>query len=151
MANPVGRPSKYTKALSDRICSQLSEGISLRTVCLAEDMPSKQTVFSWLRTHKEFLDQYAHAKTASAEAMAEEILDIADDGTNDWMTRKFGKEEIEVPNNEVLQRSKLRVDTRKWLMSKMQPKKYGDKLDMTTNGKDIPVPIYAGKSTKKRV
>lgn len=148
MVHAGGRPSDYTQELADKICSQLAEGISLRTVCLAEDMPSKTTVFSWLRTHPEFLAQYARAKEESADAMAEEILDIADDGTNDWMTMKIGGKETEVPNNEVLQRSRLRVDTRKWIMSKMKPKKYGEKYDVTSDGKAIPAPIYGGQSIK---
>ncbi len=134
---PNGRPSSYTQELADKICSQLAEGISLRTVCLDEDMPCKATVFNWLRTNKDFLDQYARAKEESADAMSEDILDIADDGTNDWMWIKRGGEDVQVPDNEVLQRSRLRVDTRKWIMSKMKPKKYGDKMDVTSDGKAI--------------
>jgi len=63
------------------------------------------------------------------EAFEDELNEIADDGRNDWMTvtRRDGSE-IEVANNEVLQRSRLRVDTRKWIMSKILPKRYGDKL-----------------------
>lgn len=144
----IGRPTKFNQKLANRICAQLAEGISLRTVCLAEDMPNKSTVFNWFRTNKMFLDQYARAKEESADAMSEEILDIADDGTNDWMTVNRGRETVEVPNNEVLQRSRLRVDTRKWIMSKMKPKKYGDKLDMTSNGKDIGQPILGGITQK---
>lgn len=119
MKNKGGRPSKYSQEIADRICDQLSEGISLRTVCLADDMPDKQTVFSWIRKHKEFLDQYARAKEESADAMAEEILDIADEKESD------------------VQRSRLRVDTRKWIMSKMKPKKYGEKLDVTSGGEKL--------------
>jgi len=150
MAKKIGRPTIYSQNLADNICSQLAEGISLRTVCLAEDMPDKSTVFMWLRTKKAFLDQYARAKQESADAMAEEILDISDDGTNDWMTiytdKGYAKE---VPNNEVLQRSRLRVDTRKWLMAKMKPKKYGDKIDVTSDGKALPTPIYGSQSKEK--
>ncbi len=73
--------------------------------------------------------------------MAEDILDIADDGSNDFMTITKGDKTYEVENKEVTNRSRLRVDTRKWIMSKMKPKKYGDKLDMTTNGKDLPTPL----------
>lgn len=141
MADP-GRPTDYTKELADKICDQLSDGLSLRTVCLDDDMPAKSTVFKWLRTHQEFADQYARAKAEATDAMAEELLDIADDGTNDWMTITLpGGHEKEVLNNEALQRSRLRVDTRKWLMSKMKPKKYGEKLDLTTDGKELPTPI----------
>lgn len=132
-----GRPTKYSKALADRLCQELSLGISLRTVCIDDKMPCIATVFNWMRTKPNFLEQYARAKQESADAMAEEILDIADDGTNDWMEIKRGGETVEVPNNEVLQRSKLRVDTRKWLMSKMKPKKYGEKIDVMSDGKAI--------------
>lgn len=80
--------------------------------------------------------------------MAEEILDIADDATNDWMADNYdeGKTPGYELNGENIQRSKLRVDTRKWLMAKMKPKRYGDKLDVTTDGKALPAPIYGGKS-----
>lgn len=144
----MARPSKYTQQLADLICERLSEGQSLRTVCKEEDVPSAQTVFSWMRIYPKFLEQYARAKQESADAMAEEIMDISDDGTNDWMEDQYmkGKSPGWKVNGEAVQRSKLRVDTRKWLMSKMKPKKYADKLDVTTNGKDLPSPIYGGKS-----
>lgn len=125
----IGRPTKFTQKLGDIICEQLALGMSMRKVCASDDIPSMQTVFSWLRTNKEFLEQYTRAKQESADAMAEDLLDIADDGTNDWMTRE-GKDgsEYEVVNSEVLQRSRLRIEARKWLMGKYKPKKYGDKL-----------------------
>lgn len=135
--NPNGRPTIFTKELADKICEELANGVSLRSVCQQKDMPCSATVFNWMRTNKEFLEQYARAKQESSDAMAEEILDIADDGTNDWMQRKIGGEWTDVPNNEVLQRSRLRVDTRKWLMSKMKPKRYGDKMDVTSGDKVI--------------
>lgn len=78
--------------------------------------------------------------------MAEDIMDISDDGSNDWMERNYGDKVEWITNGEALQRSRLRVDTRKWLMSKLAAKKYGDKLDMTTNGKDLPTPIFGGQS-----
>ncbi len=137
----MGRPTKYTKSLADKICAKLAMGESMRTVCKDEKMPAMSTVFLWLRSDKDFSEQYETAKQESADAMAEEILDIADDGTNDWIEKeikdkKTGKviDTIEVFNNEHVQRSRLRVDTRKFLMAKMKPKKYGDKLDVTSDG-----------------
>jgi hypothetical protein len=94
-------------------------------------MPSPSTIFKWINDIPEFSDKYAHAKEAQADYFAEELLDIADDGSNDWMTKRFGETEVEIPNPEVLQRSKLRVDTRKWLMSKFKPKRFGDKVQHT--------------------
>lgn len=125
----IGRPTKYTDKLSDSICAKLSEGQSLRTVCKSDDMPCKATIFSWLRTNEAFLDQYTRAKQESADALTDEMLDIADDSTNDYMMKK-GEDgaEYEALNPEHIQRSRLRIETRKWLSSKLKPKKYGDKI-----------------------
>lgn len=132
----AGRPSDYSQEMADNICAQLAEGISLRTVCLAEDMPDKSTVFRWIRSHAEFRDQYARAKEEGADAMVEEMLDIADDGSNDWMERT-GKDKESIgwmENGEAISRSRLRVDTRKWIASKLRAKKYGDKIDHQHTG-----------------
>lgn len=140
----VGRPTDYTLELEDRICEEIALGSSLRTVCAAEDMPNAATVFRWLRQNEEFSKHYARACEERSEAMIEDTFDIADDGRNDWMTVQGKK----VTNREAIERSKLRVDVRKWYASKMKPKKYGDKVDLTTNGKDLPTPIYGGLSVK---
>jgi hypothetical protein len=134
----VARPSDYTQDLADRLCSRLSEGESMRAICRDDDMPDKSTVFRWLRIHAEFRDQYARAKEESTDAMFEDLLDIADDGSNDWMER-YDSEQACIgwrENGEALQRSKLRVDARKWALSKLKPKKYGDKLQQEISGPD---------------
>lgn len=134
----MARPSDYTPELTATICAALADGHSLRTVCQAEDMPDKATVFRWLAIHEEFRDQYARAREQQADAMAEEILEISDDATNDWMERlgPGGQPVGWVVNGEHVQRSRLRVDSRKWLASKMAPKKYGDKLQAEHTGAD---------------
>lgn len=141
----TGRPSEYTKEVADLICAELAIGKSLRSVISDNDdvVPSMPTIFKWLRDYPDFLKQYACAKQESADAMAEEILDIADDGQNDWMEKEVGEggDTIRVVDHEHIQRSKLRVDTRKWLMSKHKPKKYADKLDLTSGGERLPAPI----------
>lgn len=137
----VGRPEIYTQELADKVCQKIAEGYSMRTVCTPDDMPAISTLFKWIREKPEFSQQYARATEERTEAMSEDILDIADDGSNDLMTIQKGDKTYEVENREVTNRSRLRVDTRKWLMSKMKPKKYGDKIDMTTNGKDLPIPL----------
>lgn len=138
-SNPVGRPSKYTKKLADTICLLIGEGMSLRKVCQQEGMPATGTVMRWLIDHQDFQEQYAKAKERGVEAWGEEILDISDDGTNDWMEDSYmkGKSPGWKVNGEAVQRSKLRVDTRKWLMSKLKPKKYGDSLDLSGEQKII--------------
>lgn len=129
---PPGRPSDYTPELADRICAALADGRSLRGVCEAEDMPDKSTVFRWLRTNEGFRDQYARAKVESADSHADDMIDIADDARNDWMkVQNKGDQEAYILNGEHVARTRLRIDTRKWLTSKLNAKKYGDKIDHT--------------------
>ncbi len=135
--NKGGRPEIYTQELADKVCQRIAEGYSMRTVCVPDDMPAISTLFKWIREKPEFSQQYAKATEERTEAMSEDILDIADDGSNDLMTIQKGSQTYEVENREVTNRSRLRVDTRKWLMSKMKPKKYGDKVDVTSDGKAI--------------
>ncbi len=133
----MARPSEFTKEKGDEICAKLAMGESLRTVLKDEGMPSMATVFAWMRKEEEFLKQYARAKEESADALSDEILDIADDGSNDWMEIHKGGYTSTVVDQEAVQRSKLRVDTRKWIASKLKPKKYGDKVDVTSAGEAI--------------
>lgn len=139
----MGRPSTYTQDLADLICERAAMGMSARRNMTPEDMPALSTFFKWLREHEDFSQQYARAKEEATEAMSEDLLDIADDGSNDYMEDEYmkGKTPGWALNGENIQRSKLRVDTRRWLMAKMKPRKYGDKLDLSTNGKDMPTPI----------
>lgn len=150
---PQGRPSMYTQELADSICARLAMGESLRTVCLGDEMPSLQTIFNWFRTQEGFVDQYARAKEESADALSDEILDIADDGSNDWMEINKGGYKTTIVDQEAVQRSKLRVETRKWIASKLKPKKYGDKLDVTSGNKPIPLlnAIYDNNSNKENI
>jgi hypothetical protein len=124
----VGRPIEYTQEIGDAICEQIVMGCSIRTICIQEDMPAVSTLYRWLRLVPEFEKQYARAKEDQADALAEELLDIADDGRNDWMEARNAQGEVIgwKENGEALQRSRLRVDTRKWLASKFKAKKYGD-------------------------
>lgn len=126
----MGRPSDYSQELVDRICAELALGRSLRSVCADDEMPSMTSVFNWLRIHPEFLEQYTRAKEESADALTDEMLDIADDATNDWMERKNSDGSThEVVDGDHIQRSRLRIETRKWIASKLKPKKYGEKLE----------------------
>lgn len=125
----------YTPELGDKICARLADGESLRTICKDPDMPCKSTVFTWLRTIPEFRANYGVAKVECADAYIEEIIDIADDGTNDWMVANGKAGELAYKlNGEHIQRSRVRIDTRKWIASKMNPKKYGEKVEATMLG-----------------
>lgn len=131
-----GRPSIYSEAVADRICERLMDGVSLRTICEADDMPCKSTVLRWLQSNQDFRQRYILAREMQAENIADEILEIADDARNDWMERHGGDDEGYQPNTEHIQRSRLRIDARKWMASKLAPKRYGDKIQQEVSGPD---------------
>ncbi len=114
---------------ADAICDLIVEGLTLRQIgrkigCTAG------AIIQWVAAEEEFAKRYARAKLAQADLMAEDIIDISDDVSNDWM-------EIEgemVLNKEHINRSRLRVDTRKFLMVQLAPKKYGNKIAVTGDG-----------------
>lgn len=137
----MARPSSFTQETADIICGRIAEAESLRKICRDEDMPDTSTVMRWLANNEAFRVQYACAREIQADTMADEILDISDDGRNDTY---MGEDGIERTNQDVIARSRLRVDARKWLASKMAPKKYGDK--MAIGGADDLPPIET-KST----
>jgi len=143
-----GRPSKYSPDLAAAICAELADGRSLRSVCRDEGMPDKATVFRWLAEHEAFRDQYARAKEESADAMVDDMIDIADDSRNDWM-EKAGDDAGAgwLLNGDHVQRTKVRIDTRKWIASKLKPKKYGDKVQQEVsgpNGGPVPMMVVTG-------
>lgn len=112
-------------------------GESLRRVCRDLSMPGLATVVRWLDKFESFRVQYARAKELQAEYLVDEIIEISDDGTNDYMAMR-DKEGAIIgwrENGEYIQRSRLRVDARKWAASKMAPKKYGDHTQLQLSGK----------------
>lgn len=103
--------------------------MTLREVCRQENMPPESTVRLWALNDVEgFSAQYTRARQIGYHGMADELIEIADDGANDWMERQGDDGVGWALNGEHLQRSRLRVDTRKWMLSKVLPKIYGDKL-----------------------
>lgn len=125
----TGRPSTYNEEIADQICSELAMGKSLRTICSAPNMPGRETVFRWLRQKDIFRDQYARAKAEAADALFEDILDIADDASGDYDEEgRFRPENV--------QRARLRIDARKWMMARMKPKRYGDQVDLNVGGQE---------------
>ncbi|AXF65010.1 ubiquitin carboxyl-hydrolase [Leclercia sp. W17] len=116
----TGRPSDYLPEVAADICSLLAEGESLRKVCERPGMPNKATVFRWLAQHEEFRDQYAKATETRADAIFEDMFDIADSVTEEAAA---------------VAKARLRIDTRKWALARMNPKKYGDKVSQEIDHK----------------
>lgn len=117
----LGRPTDYSPELAADICSRLASGSSLRAICALEAMPCMSSVFLWLTKYPDFSDNYAKAQKERSSAMFEEMFEIGD--------------EVKADPAEV-SKAKLRVDTRKWALARMDPKKYGDKITQEVTGPD---------------
>ena len=120
----IGRPSIYTPELVQEICDKIaSSSKGIKKLCAENPhWPNKDTIFSWLKNHSDFSDQYARAKQCQIEAIVDEMLEIADDTSQDRYTNNQGDM---VCNSEFIARSRLRIDTRKWLAAKLVPRVYG--------------------------
>lgn len=121
----MGRPSTYSVKVADAICERLADGESLRAICRDDAMPSKATVFKWLGQQPKFADQYARAREDQAESLADEIVSISDESE---VVAKYDGEDVTLAmDSTAIARNRLRVDARKWVASKLKPKKYGDR------------------------
>lgn len=124
----MARLSEFSQEVADRICEGIANGKSLRKLLADDDsLPASSTVFKWLVQNAEFAEQYAHAREAQADSLFDEILEISDDGRNDSYTDEDGNVRTD---QDVIARSRLRVDARKWMAGKLKPKKYGEKLEI---------------------
>lgn len=137
----LGRPTIFSQELADEICERLADGESLKAICAAPEMPNRSTVFRWLASNKDFCDQYARAREAQADVLADEIISIADDGRNDTYKDDEGNVRTD---HDVVARSRLRVDARKWMAGKLRPKVYGERTNLAVSdpdGNKLPTPI----------
>lgn len=120
---PAGRPALYTPELAAKVCERLTNGESLRRICKDDEMPCAVTVWTWLDKHPEFAKQYARAREAQAEYYADEIVDISD-AEEDARSRA------------------VKIDARKWVASKLRPKRYGELVKHEHGGADgAPIPV----------
>ena len=126
----VGRPSGFSQDVADLICERLAEGESLRKICSNEDLPSITSVWRWLNTREEFSKQYARAREEQAEFLADEIISIADELMPVGIDGKI--------DSAAVNQARLKIDSRKWVASKLKPKRYGDS---TTLKGDVDNPL----------
>lgn len=134
--NKIGRPTIYTEELAEEFCSLIAQGKSVNSICRDyEDMPVSSTIFAWLAKNKEFSEKYDKATEARTAAHHEMLLEMGDEALED------SKIVDPKSSNAVVQAHKLRADNFKWAMSKMKPKKYGDRLDLTSKNEKLPTPL----------
>lgn len=129
----MSRPTSYTKELAEAVCEKLTACGSLRAVCRDEGMPNRSTITRWVVDDIDgFAARYARAKDLGIDEFVDETIEIADDGTNDWMNTERGPQ----LDSEHIQRSKVRIETRRWLAERMAPKRYGLKQALDLSNTD---------------
>jgi hypothetical protein len=149
-----GQPTKFTPDKAKEIFDRIADGEAARAVAGSVGL-TNSAFWVWIDSKPDYQEQYAISKQRAMEKMADEILSISDDSTGDekFITDSNGKV-IPVCNTEFVQRSKLRVDTRKWLMSKLAPKKYGERSTtelVGKDGKDLPITFVIGTKEIKKI
>jgi hypothetical protein len=117
MAKKIGRPSKFTPELAAIIRRRIADGESLRKICGSKGMPGRHAVLRWQSESSEFRAQYMTARDAMVDALAEEALHLPKTATAVNANAR-----------------RLYIDTLKWYVGKVAPKKYGDKLDLNVTG-----------------
>lgn len=119
---------KKTPELLASICERLASGESLRAICKSDGMPPESTVRSWAIDDKEFFAHYTRSRDIGMSIMEDDLLEIADS--------KLPRLDNGATDNGAVNALRLRIDTRKWIMSKIAPKRYGDKQAIELTGKD---------------
>ena len=121
--------NEYTQEIADKICLRLSQGESLRSICRDSEFPAQSTVFKWLTEQKAFSERYAQAQERKMEAWQESLDEIADEALAE--VKKCDDPKIA---SALVQAYRAKIDTRKWSMSKLAPKKYGEKIQQEHSG-----------------
>lgn len=130
----MGRPTIYSEELITEFLYRIAKGRSVASVCTDDDMPHRATIYEWLAQNPDFSDRYARASEQRADHYFDEMLDIAD--------RALPEE---------VQKAKLQIDTRKWVLARMNPKKYSDKHqeeDRNTQAVDLMAQLMKELSNK---
>lgn len=126
----MSRPTIRTDELEDEILSRIVAGESLNAICKEDGKPHIATVLRWLGADEGFATRYARAREMQAENLADQMIEIADDGANDWMEKRDREGNVTgwQLNGEAVARSKLRLEQRRWWAEKLRPKVYGAKV-----------------------
>ena len=136
MADRGAPQYKWTQEIEDEILDRIAKGQSVVDICDDDWLPSQRTLYRRLEADEEFRQRYARARDMQADTLFDEILQIADDGRNDWMERKSAENPGWIENGEALRRSEIRINARKWMAGKLRPKVYGEKQTTTLENPD---------------
>ena len=143
----MARPSVFDRTVFDLICARMAAGETVREICRNPEMPAESTVRTWAVKDIEpgVAAQYMRAREALVECWADENIEIADDGTNDWVERRKKNGEVEIVlDREHVERSKLRISQRNWMLARIMRRTYGAPAEQAPTGDDSGVTIKGG-------
>lgn len=142
----MARPSEFDQSIADQLCAWLAEGRSLNKFCALEGNPAATTIRRWKEQSAEFRSQYAQARLDQYYFWADQIVDISDDGVNDTYLDDKGNVRTD---HDVIHRSKLRVESRKWLLSKRLPAEFGDQVSASDQKVEPKTLVFKRGETRK--
>lgn len=126
-ARKRGRPTKYDPAKVEEVLAQLCEGQTLSAICRKPGMPHLNTMLGWVREDRDGLSvRYARARALGCELIADAIIDLADD----IPLMVMGSDGKMMPNHAGIAQVRVQIDARKWMLAKMMPEKYGNRVQV---------------------
>ena len=139
--------SSYSQEIADAICERMSNGETLSAICRDESMPARTTVTGWVRANKEFAEKYRQARALLLDLWADEIIDISDDTVGDVVEGEGGGGKVEKQlAHQNVNRARLQVDSRKWLLSKLRPDQFGERSTIAVQATAVPEEEPVSKS-----
>jgi len=146
---------KYSKEIIKKICDEIEAGESVAEICRQDGMPKRKTVYQWLAKYPDFMEKYRASKMAGVEALVDQMMDIANDASEDFKRDDDGcvlldKKGNRVIDGEHVQRSRLKIDTIKWVATKLVPRLYGDKTQVEHTG-EVGVKALSDEQLKLKI
>jgi hypothetical protein len=135
---PNGRPTIFTETLATKICQRIADGESIRGICSAAEMPGTTTVFRWIASGKceGFREQYEASVQIRLETLGDALIELAD--------APIERNAAGAIDSAAVQMRRLQIETRRWILSKLLPRKYGDRMGLDHQGEGFNLTVVTG-------
>ena len=152
----VGRPSTYNREVCIRLCQEISTTTrSLKLICEQNStFPKPTTIYRWLSEYEEFREMYAKAKDDQVQLMADQLLEISDTPQLGEIVTVAGtgkKRKRERKTADMIEHRRLQVETRKWLLSKLRPRQYGERIEVDSTSNPLAELLAEMKKESERI
>lgn len=137
MTQPQPHPNAvYAPEVWESICERIANGETLGAICSEEGYPCKVRVYKYIKAHPEFEIEYRRARERQVETFVDQLIEIADDGRNDWMEKQGRNGTYIALNDEHIRRSQIRVQVRQWIAERVMARKYGPQARLDVSNPD---------------